>query len=149
LPEREAETAMSIVSYRDLDAWNVAVDLTVSVYELVKKLPAWERFGLCSQMQRAAVSVPSNIAEGQAYGPGLRYHNHVRIAGGSVAELSTCVEVCVRVGHIDAAVAASIQKEITRTAKLVRGLRNSLIRRSAKEAGKIGCVVLACWWFFR
>ena len=140
---------MSINSYRDLDAWNVAMDLTVSMYELVKKLPAWERFELCSQMQRAAVSVPSNIAEGQAYGPGLRYHNHVRIAGGSVAELSTCVEVCVRVGHIDAAVAASIQEEITRTGKLVRGLRNSLIRRSAKEAGKIGCVVLACWWLFR
>ena len=57
---------MSIKSYRDLDAWKVAMDLAVSVYNAIGKLPRCERFELASQMRRAAVSVPSNVAEGQA-----------------------------------------------------------------------------------
>jgi four helix bundle protein len=53
-----------IVSFRDLDAWKVAMDLVVAIYSLAAKLPATERFELSAQIRRAAVSIPSNIAEG-------------------------------------------------------------------------------------
>jgi four helix bundle protein len=63
------------------------MSLAVVVYGVAKQLPATERFELAAQMRRAAVSVPSNVAEGQATGPGGRYRHHVRIALGSWAEL--------------------------------------------------------------
>jgi four helix bundle protein len=145
----KAGIAMSIKSYRDLDAWKVAMEVAVSVYKLIERLPACERFEMCSQMRKAAVSVPSNVAEGQANGPGLRYRNHVRIASGSAAELSTCVELCVRVGYVDEATAAAIQNELARTAQLLHGLRNSIVLKITGEGAKIGAIVLTCWWLFR
>ena len=140
---------MTIKSYRDLDAWKVGMDLTVSIYKVVARLPPTERFEMCSQMRRAAVSVPSNVAEGQAYGPGLRYRNHVRIASGSVGELSTCVELCVRFGYLDESTAGRLQQELTRAAQLLHGLRNSIARKLVRETAKLTAVVLTCWWLFR
>ena len=140
---------MSIKSYRDLDTWQVAMDLAVSVYQLVLRLPSCERFEMCSQMRRAAVSVPSNVAEGQASGPSPRYRNHVRIALGSVAELSTCVELCQRFGYVDAATASSLQAEIARTGQLLHGLENSILSKLAVKGTKLAGVVLACWWLFK
>ena len=78
-----------ILSFRDLDVWKVAMDLVVTTYEVSGRFPRTEQFALTSQMQRAAVSVPSNVAEGHATGPGRRYRNHIRIALGSLAELAT------------------------------------------------------------
>jgi four helix bundle protein len=69
------------------------MSLAVVVYGVAKQLPATERFELAAQMRRAAVSVPSNVAEEQANGPGGRYRHHVRIALGSWAELVTHVEL--------------------------------------------------------
>ena len=122
--------------------------VAVNIYKLISGLPACERFEMCSQMRRAAVSVPSNVAEGQANGLGLRYRNHVRIASGSVAELSTCVELCVRVGYIDEATAGTVQSDLTRIAQLLNGLRNSIVRKVLGEGAKIGATVIACWWLF-
>ena len=85
-----------ILSFRDLDAWKAAMDLVVSAYLVAGRLPATERFELAAQMRRAAVSIPSNIAEGHASGPGGRYRHHVRIALGSLAELDTQLELAVR-----------------------------------------------------
>ena len=75
-----------IVSFRDLDAWKAAMDLVMAAYDVAHQLPTTERFELAAQIRRAAVSIPSNIAEGQATGPGGRYRHHVRIALGSLAE---------------------------------------------------------------
>ena len=72
----------AIVSYRDLEAWKAAMNLLLAAYAVARQLPQTERFELSAQMRRAAVSVPSNIAEGQATGPGGRYRHHVRIALG-------------------------------------------------------------------
>jgi four helix bundle protein len=89
-----------IQSYRDLEAWRIAVDLTDALHDLAGSLPDTERYGLRTQIQRAAVSVPSNIAEGQAYGPGRRYAHHVRISPGSLGELGTLLEVAARRGYL-------------------------------------------------
>ena len=137
---------MSIKSFRDLDAWCVAMDLAVRVYEVIGRLPGCERYELASQMRRAAVSVPSNVAEGQANGPGLRNRNHVRIALGSVAELSTCVELSCRLGYVDAATAAGLEDELARTRQLLHGLQRSILRQLATEGAKVVLIFSICWW---
>jgi four helix bundle protein len=91
---------MATKSYQDLEVWKKSVDLSVAVYELVKSLPKYEQFALSSQMRRAAVSIPSNIAEGQK-----RYSNKDTIhfcgmALGSLAELETQLIITSRVHGI-------------------------------------------------
>src|SRR5438105_4548670 len=80
-------------TFRDLIAWQKAMDLVRAVYRATEQMPASERFGLTNQMRRAAVSVPSNIAEGNARQSRPDYLKHLRIARGSLAELSTQMEL--------------------------------------------------------
>ena len=137
---------MRIQSFRDLDAWRVAMDVTVVLYDVIGRLPPTERFELASQMRRAAVSVPSNIAEGQAYGPGLRYRNHVRIAKGSVAELSTCVEVCVRLRYITGAAGADVEDRLDRMRQLLYGLERSILTKLASQTGVVLVLLFLSSW---
>lgn len=82
--------------YRRLRVWQSAMDLTDLVYELTTLFPDNERFGLISQMQRAAVSIPSNIAEGYGRANDGDYRRHIAIARGSLAELETQIEIALR-----------------------------------------------------
>jgi S23 ribosomal protein. len=83
---------MSLKSYKELKVWQKSMDLVEEIYKISKNLPKSEIFGLCSQMQRAAVSIPSNIAEGskRSY---KEYLQSLGIAHGSAAELET--QLCV------------------------------------------------------
>lgn len=80
---------MPIKSYKDLRVWQMSMQLVKSVYAVTATLPASERYGLVSQMQRAATSIPSNIAEGSKRGSRADFRQFVRIALGSAAELET------------------------------------------------------------
>lgn len=80
---------MSTASFRDLIVWQKSMVLAKQVYVLAKKPPAEERFGIISQMQRCAISIPSNIAEGNKRSTVKDYVQFLRIASGSVAELET------------------------------------------------------------
>ncbi|WAT16228.1 four helix bundle protein [Xanthomonas fragariae] len=80
---------MSPSHFRELEVWRLAMTLAKMVYELTGGFPCEERYGLSSQLQRAAVSVPSNIAEGNARGSTKDYARVILIARGSVAELQT------------------------------------------------------------
>lgn len=86
-------------SHRDLVVWQKAVDLSVLVYEAARQLPPEERFGLWSQLTRAAASVPMNIAEGRGRQGPREFANFLSIARGSLAELDTALEICVRLGY--------------------------------------------------
>jgi four helix bundle protein len=86
----------SIKSYRDLRVWQEAMVLVEMTYELTATLPANEKFGLVSQMNRAAVSVPANMAEGHGSKHRGVYLNHLSISRGSLAELETYFELAVR-----------------------------------------------------
>ncbi len=91
---------MGLQSYRDLEVWQVAMDLVEATYILTRQYPKEERYGLTSQTQRAAVSVPANISEG--YGRTHRgdYKRFLSIARGSLCELETHFTIAVRLGYI-------------------------------------------------
>jgi len=116
----------SIKSYRDLDAWREAMQLAEQVYILVGRLPADERFALVQQLRRAAVSVPSNIAEGHARGATRDFARFVAMARGSVAEIETQLEHAVRVSLLDASEITSTMNQCDKMGRILRGLRKSL-----------------------
>ena len=86
-------------SYRDLIAWEKAMDLVIRVYRVTGDLPDEERFGLTAQMRRCAVSIPSNIAEGWGRGDNQDFTRFLTIARGSLLELSTQIDICQRLGY--------------------------------------------------
>jgi four helix bundle protein len=92
---------MRIRSFKDLIVWQRGIQLVVETYEAARMLPDWERFELASQMRRAAVSVPSNIAEGHERRSPREYARYLAISSGSLAELETHFTVSEVVGHIE------------------------------------------------
>ena len=90
---------MKVKQYRELIVWQKAMDLVVAVYRIVKLLPRTEDYALSSQMRRAVVSIPSNIAEGQSRNSTKEFANFLSIAKGSNAELETQIEIGVRLGY--------------------------------------------------
>ena len=128
----------TIQNHRDLEAWQIAMDLTTETYRLTEVFPSKEMYGLQSQMRRAAVSVPSNIAEGQARTTGAAI-NHLSIAGGSLAELDTQLEVAIRLKYLTVAAVSEFRRLHESSRRLVFGLRRSkraqLVGAAAKSAG--------------
>lgn len=88
-------------SHEDLIVWQRAMEVVEQIYAEARRFPAEERFGLTSQITRAAVSVPANIAEGHGRNGRREYAKFVSIAAGSLAELQTLVEVAARLGYCD------------------------------------------------
>src|SRR3954469_6192498 len=113
-------------NFEKIDTWQKAVDFADLVYTLTRSFPDGERFGLTSQMRRAAVSVPSNIAEGHTPRMPRVYLKHVRIALGSVGELDTELEVAERLGYVSTKVTAPLRERLDRTRQTLHGLRRSL-----------------------
>jgi four helix bundle protein len=119
--------------------------LSLMVYDASRDFPADERFGLMSQVRPASVSVPSNIAEGQSFGSDGRYLHHVRIAIGSIGELSTELELAVRLKYLRAARTGDLERQLVRTRQLLFGLLRSIRRRRIATATKTTCVAMALW----
>ncbi len=115
-----------IRTYRDLIAWQKAMDLTESGYRWTETMPSREQFGLTSQIRRALVSVPSNIAEGWARGPSADYVRMLRIARGSLAEASTQAELIDRLGMLQPDQSTSALME--ETDRVLPGLIRSVER---------------------
>lgn len=92
---------MKIESYQELIVWQKSMDLVELIYRVASNLPEYERFGLSSQMQRAVVSIPSNIAEGNLRRHQKEYTHFISISLGSAAELETQLLVCKRVHNCD------------------------------------------------
>ena len=87
-------------THRDLRVWQQSIDFVSSIYLMTRSLPKEELFGLVSQMRRAAVSVPSNIAEGYARGTDKEKIHFLRISSGSMSELETQLTLCLKLGYI-------------------------------------------------
>ena len=124
---------MKSSDYRQLKVWQKAMDLTVEIYNLVKKLPREETYALSDQMRRAVVSIPSNIAEGQGRNSDKEFINFISIARGSLWELETQIEVCKRLNYIDSEQAAGVYMLTTEVSKMLNSLSNSLMSNVKKD----------------
>jgi four helix bundle protein len=100
-------------TFRELVVWQVAMDLTEQIYRATATFPADERFGLTSQMRRAAVSIPSNIAEGHGRNSTADFRHFLGIARGSAREIETQVLIAERLDLIPAVVATSLADHTT------------------------------------
>ena len=125
---------MQIKSFRDLRVWQAAMELVESVYALTARFPRHELYGLTSQIQRAAVSVPSNIAEGHARESTKEYLQHLSIAQASLAELETQLEIARRLSYVTENELGHLLNQITALGKQLYALRNALIHPKASSA---------------
>jgi four helix bundle protein len=118
---------MGVSPHKNLECWKLSMELVTEIYAVTLGYPSEERFGLVSQMRRAAVSVPSNIAEGAANNTKAQFSNYLSIALGSLSELDTQVEISLRLGFVDEEKALQIVSLIDRVKALTFGLKKSLI----------------------
>lgn len=118
-----------MANYKTLILWQKAMQLVEIVYKLIATLPKNEQYALADQMRRSAISIPSNIAEGSARGSSKEYLHFLSIANGSVAELSTQIELCKRLGYCVSSEDAEnlcdeVGKMLTSTIKTLRAKLN-------------------------
>jgi four helix bundle protein len=117
---------MSVNSFRDLRVWQMGIDLVTRVYDLCRNFPKHELYGLSSQAQRAAVSVPANIAEGHQRDSTREYLHHVSIALASLAELETQLIIAERLGYCASQELAALLVDIHELGRMTRSLQKSL-----------------------
>lgn len=117
---------MAVHSYRDLIAWQKAMDLVVAVYRATEPYPQREVFGLTNQSRRAAVSIPSNIAEGQGRGTAKDYVHFLHIARGSLQELETQLILAQRLGFLLDPEVQSLLCQSDEVSRIVSGLMRAL-----------------------
>jgi four helix bundle protein len=117
---------MAVRNYQELIAWQKAMDLVVRVYELSRRFPKEELYGLTSQVRRAGVSIPSNIAEGQGRFTTGEFLHFLSIAHGSLREAETQVLIAQRLNYLDAQSTSEFMNLASEVGRLVNGLSNSL-----------------------
>ena len=118
-----------IRDYKDLLVWQKGIALSKLVDEITRTFPGDERFGLVSQMRRAAVSVPSNIAEGQARHTTGEFIQFISHAEGSLAELDTQLTIAVELKYCSAQVATAALALVSELRKMLNTLRRTLAKR--------------------
>jgi four helix bundle protein len=117
---------MAVRDYRKLFAWQKAIELVTAVYDATRSFPKEELFVLTSQLRRAAISVPSNIAEGQGRGQGREFCHHLRIAYGSLLELETQLIVANALGYLPAKKIDALLDRSAEVGRLLNGLLKSV-----------------------
>ncbi len=115
-----------IASYRDLKVWQSATDMVQGVYLITEQFPNSETYGLSSQMRRAAISVPSNIAEGHARDSTKEYLRFISVAMGSLAELETQFLLSERLNYLEAGVLNKFLEQASEIGRMLRSLQRAL-----------------------
>ncbi len=116
-------------SYKELKVWQKAVDLVTEIYRVTKQFPREEMYGLVSQMRRAAVSVPSNMAEGWGRGSTKEYIRFLTIARGSLMELETQLIISEKLNYLKAQQLQNLSEQMQEIGKMLNGLITSLSKR--------------------
>jgi len=117
---------MEVHGYRDLRVWQIGIDVVGQVYEVTRRFPKSEVFGLTSQIQRAVVSVPSNVAEGHARGGTREFLHFITISLGSLAELETQLIIAHRLEYVDNETLGRVLLMCNDLGKMLRALQKSL-----------------------
>lgn len=112
--------------HEKLNVWKWAINLVISVYKSTATFPSHERFGLTSQIRRAAVSIPANIAEGAARDSKKEFTYFLSNAQGSASELETELLIAHKLGYLDAKIYAAMRKEIDSIGRMIFGLSQSV-----------------------
>jgi len=117
--------------YSELVAWQRAMDLVETAYNVTKGFPKEEIYGLTSQIRRAAVSIPSNIAEGHCRIGRKEFVHHLSIALGSLGEVETQMLLAERLGYVNGKTSAAFAELASKTGRLLVGLMHSLEKHAA------------------
>lgn len=112
--------------HRKLDVWRMSMDFVKEIYLVTEKFPSSELYGLTSQMRRAVVSIPSNLAEGAARKGSKEFKQFLNIAQGSISELDTQIELALLLGFIDKKNHSELMDKLTQISKMLYGLSRSL-----------------------
>ena len=115
--------------FRDLETWQRAMDLVEEVYEETKKFPREELYGLTNQLRRAAVSIPSNIAEGQGRDSVKEFLHYLAIAYGSLCEAETQILIASRLKYLEAPQTTKLMNRAGEVGRLLNGLSRSLAKQ--------------------
>jgi len=118
-------------THKDLDAWKKAIELVEGIYNITKLFPQEELYGLTSQLRRAAVSIPSNIAEGAARGSEKDFVHFLHVALGSVCEVETQLIIAQRLDYLGNV--GEIEEQIEAVRRLILGLIRYLRQRDEKR----------------
>ena len=124
---------MSINSFRDLVVWQKGMVLVQTAYRLTRKLPKHELFGLSSQIQRAAVSVPANIAEGHARDSTKEYLHHLSFSRGSLAELETLVVAAEQLEYLRPEESRDILQQCSEISRMLGALQRQLKSKASND----------------
>jgi four helix bundle protein len=115
--------------HKKLEAWKQSMDLVIDIYRTTEKFPSQELYGLTNQLRRAAVSIPSNIAEGAARQTKKEFTNYLHIAQGSMSELDTQIEIAGRLGYLDGISRGDLNNKMAGIDKMITGLIHHLSKK--------------------
>ncbi|HCU12536.1 MAG TPA: four helix bundle protein [Gemmatimonadetes bacterium] len=118
--------AVRVQSYRDLRVWNIAVELTLEIYRITESFPSSERFGLISQLRRAAVSVVSNIAEGHARNTRGEYRNFISFARASAIEVEVQLFLSEQLGYVQTPTLIKARDHCNAISRMLTNLKRAL-----------------------
>ena len=120
--------------HKKLDVWKLGMDLVIEIYRVTTAFPAKETFSLVDQLRRAAISIPSNIAEGAARHTKKEFVNYLHMAQGSLSELDTQLELSRRLGYIEEHKYKTVDVLMERIDKMITGLIRHQKKRSSVVA---------------
>ena len=115
--------------HKELRVWQQSVDFSVDLYQATQSFPDSEKFGLRSQLRRAAVSIPSNIAEGAARGSAADYAHFLTISVASASEVDTQLEISRRLGFLTDPAAQKLAAQVNEISRMLLKLRSSIRKR--------------------
>ena len=118
--------------HKKLVVWQKSMALALAIYDATKSFPDREKYGLISQMRRAAVSIPSNIAEGAARSGRRELKQFLNIARGSLSELDTQVEIAWGLGYLDESAMPKLVEDLSEVDKLLYGFLKSTLNHGEK-----------------
>jgi four helix bundle protein len=129
-----------ISSFRDLIAWQKSMKLVLEVYRATQTFPKSETYGLVSQLRRASVSIPSNIAEGHARLSTGEFKHFLGQARGSLVELETQILISEMIGYLDLNQSQSLRRSVEEVSRILNGLITSIANRKLAKANKFPLV---------
>lgn len=117
---------MKTSDFKDLKVWQQSMDVVTDVYKLLKRLPSFEQYAMADQIRRSAVSIPSNIAEGQARNSNKEFKHFLSISRGSIAELQTQLMLCCRLEYLEESENSDIIERLKNIDKMIFSLMSKL-----------------------